>query len=126
MFHRCHLVSLFQTEAGDVTSKYHVLRDVIKNYLPLPDIPVPVESPKMTLPSIELQAKAALLSDASRRYLGTSFTQSFKPKTFEELNQFSGFVLYETELPKLKRDPSVLKIPFLNDRAIVTIDDVRF
>lgn len=93
--------------------------------MPLPDIPVPVESPKMTLPSIELQAKSALLSDASRRFLGTSFTQSFKPKTFEELNQFSGFVLYETELPKLKRDPSVLKIPFLNDRAIVTIDDVR-
>lgn len=112
------------TEAGDVTPKYQILRNVIKDYLPLPNIPVPAVSTKMQLPTVELHAKTTLLSAASRQHLGSSPIQSKKPKTFEELKQFSGFVLYETELPKDKRDPSVLTIPDLRDRAIVTVDNV--
>lgn len=42
--------------------------------------------------------------------------------TFEELNQFSGFVLYETDLPKFTRDPSNLVIEKLRDRAQVYVD----
>lgn len=111
-------------EAGDVTPKYLILRDVIKDFLPLPNISVPLKSPKMQIPAIQLQAKASLLSSTSRQFLGNKMITSAKPLTFEELNQFSGFVLYETELPELKKDPSVLTIPTLHDRAIVSIDDV--
>lgn len=112
------------SEPGDVTPKYHILRDVIKNYLPLPNVSVPLEAPKMSLPAVELKLTASLYSPAARRILGSRVIESIKPKTFEELNQFSGFVLYETKLPKLDRDPSVLTIPTLHDRAIVSVDDV--
>lgn len=43
--------------------------------------------------------------------------------TFEQLDQFSGFVLYETTLPKLTRDPSNLQVNDLRDRALIYIDD---
>lgn len=113
-------------ETGDATEKYRILRDVIKDFLPLPNISIPLKSPKMTIPTIEVHAKAALLSSVSRQILGSEVIQSEKPLTFEQINQFSGFVLYETELPKLKMDPSILTIPTLHDRAIVTIDNVNY
>lgn len=113
-------------EAGDVTPKYQILRDVIKEFLPLPNISIPMKSSKMKIPPIEVHAKTALLSSVARQFLGSQVIQSEKPLTFEQINQFSGFVLYETELPKLKMDPSVLTIPNLHDRAIVTIDNVNY
>ncbi|XP_031636226.1 beta-galactosidase-like isoform X2 [Contarinia nasturtii] len=109
-------------ETGDVTPKYEILRNVIKDFLPLPNISIPIKSPKMKIPTIEVHPKTTLLSSISRQFLGRAVITSEKPLTFEEINQFSGFVLYETELPKLKLDPSVLTIPTLHDRAIVTID----
>lgn len=111
-------------ETGDVTPKYRILQDVIKDFLPLPNISIPQKSPKMKIPTIEVHAKTTLLSAASRQILGRAVIQSEKPPTFEEINQFSGFVLYETELPKFQMDPSILTIPTLHDRAIVTIDNV--
>lgn len=111
-------------EAGDVTDKFMILRDVIKDFLPLPNISVPLKSPRMKIPSIELHPKTTLLSESARKFLGSKTVASTKPLRFEELNQFSGFVLYETNLPQLKRDPSVLAIPTLHDRAIVYIDNV--
>jgi beta-galactosidase len=42
--------------------------------------------------------------------------------TFEELDQFSGFVLYEANLPKFTRDPNNLVIEKLRDRAQIYID----
>lgn len=113
-------------ETGDVTPKYEILRDVIKEFLPLPNITIPAKSPKMKIPTIQMHAKAALLSSTARQFLGNDVIQSEKPLTFEEINQFSGFVLYETELPKLDKDPSLLTIPTLHDRAIVTIDNVIY
>lgn len=112
-------------ESGDVTPKYQILRDVIKDFLPLPNISIPLKSLKMKIPTINVHAKTALLSSESRQILGREVITSVKPLTFEELNQFSGFVLYETELPKFKLDPSILSIPTLHDRAIVTIDNVN-
>jgi len=43
--------------------------------------------------------------------------------TFEQIDQFSGFVLYETNVPKLSRDPSNLLVTGLRDRALVFIDE---
>lgn len=97
-------------EAGDVTPKYHVLRDVIKDFLPLPNITVPVKAPKMELPPIQLRPKTTLLSQTSRKILGSKMVTSPKPLKFEEINQFSGFVLYEALLPDHMLDPSVLKV----------------
>lgn len=54
--------------------------------------------------------------------MGSTPIVSEKALTFEELNQFSGFVLYETDLPKFTRDPSNLLIEKLRDRAQVYVD----
>lgn len=64
-----------------------------------------------------------IFTSAARSSLGSAPIQSGgKLLTFEELDQFSGFVLYETELPKLTRDPSNLEIQKLRDRAQIYID----
>lgn len=96
-------------ESGDPTPKYHILRDVIKDFLPLPNVTVPENAPKMDLPSIQMRAKTTLFSQSSRNTLGGKMVTSQKPLTFEELDQFSGFVLYETMLPDHMLDPSVLR-----------------
>lgn len=42
--------------------------------------------------------------------------------SFEELDQNSGFVLYECLLPKTNRDPGLLTIENLRDRAYIYVD----
>lgn len=54
--------------------------------------------------------------------LSSKTVKSSKLLTFEELDQFSGFVLYETDLPTLTRDPSNLVINEIHDRGQVFID----
>lgn len=112
-------------EAGDPTPKYASIRELIKNYLPLPNISVPERAPKMKLPPLKLTPTTTLLSPIARQKLAKTQIKSETPfVTFERIDQNSGFLLYETVLPKLKFDPSILEVPKINDRAIVLIDDV--
>jgi beta-galactosidase len=78
----------------------------------------------MTLPSINVKPLGTLLSVKGRSSLGTATTQHANAPTFEELDQNSGFVLYETTLPKFTRDPSELVINDLRDRAYIYVDEV--
>lgn len=111
-------------EAGDPTLKYYALREVIGEYLPLPNIPVPQREPKMSLGTIGIHPANILSSNISRRHMGTIPVHSRSPMTFEALNQYSGLVLYETNLPQFNRDPSRLKIDQLRDRAYIYVDKV--
>lgn len=110
-------------EAGDPTAKYYAIRDVIGEYLPLPDTPVPVALPKMALGTVNLLPMEGLLTHRGRSALGHFVRQSVHPMSFEALNQYSGFILYETKLPKLTSDPSLLEVKDLHDRATVYIDN---
>lgn len=112
------------TEAGDITPKYHLIRDVIKDFLPLPNVSVPINEPKMQPTPIQLHPKTALLSSAARTTFGSEMISSQYPITFEQMNQFAGFVLYETMLPEDMADPSILRVLVLHDRAIVCVDNV--
>lgn len=116
-----HLVNI-----GDPTPKYMMIRDAIKDYVSLPNITIPAIEPKMRISPLQLYPRTTLLSVAARRALGKTPIFSVQPVTFESLDQYSGFVLYETLLPTLKLDPSVLSVPKISDRAIVLIDDVNF
>lgn len=112
-------------ESGDITPKYLAIRDVIKDFLPLPNVTVPESrAPKMQPPPIKLHPKTTLLSSMARRHLADEAKTSQYPMKFEELDQFSGFLLYEAFLPDSMPDPSVLHIPNLHDRAIVCVDSV--
>lgn len=111
-------------ESGDPTSKFMAIRDVILQYLPDPNVTVPAPSPKMVLPEVRLAPSATLLSDIGRRTLGNAPVQSPKPLSFEALNQFSGFVLYETQITNINIDPSNLVVDKLKDRAHIFVDGV--
>ena len=109
-------------EAGDPTEKYFAIRNLISKYFPLPNIPVPEKTKKVKLPSINLKPQIGMLDSSGRTYLANYTKSSPNPMSFEALNQYSGFVLYETELPKSARDPVLLKFSDLKDRAYVFVN----
>jgi hypothetical protein len=89
----------------------------------LPAVTLPVRQPKMTLSSTTARAVGTIFSAKGREKFGVQATVKETPPTFEELNQNSGFVLYETTLPAFTRDPSELVINDLRDRAYVYVDE---
>uniref|UniRef100_A0A182Q5R7 Beta-galactosidase n=1 Tax=Anopheles farauti TaxID=69004 RepID=A0A182Q5R7_9DIPT len=110
-------------EAGDPTMKYTIFRDIIGEYLPLAVMPIPDPAPKMTLEPFALTVVDTILSERGRALLGVEASnKEGRLLTFEALNQNSGFVLYETTLPKLTRDPNRLTINGLHDRAQVYLN----
>ena len=44
------------------------------------------------------------------------------PVNFEALDQSSGFMVYESQVPGLQTDPVLLSIPGLRDRGTVFVD----
>ncbi len=111
-------------EAGDPTPKYYALREIIGEYFPLNDTPLPQKEPKMSLGAVQLHPFNILSSDLCRQRMGSTPVQSTSPMTFEALNQYSGLVLYEADLPVFVRDPSILKIDRVRDRAYIYVDQV--
>lgn len=109
---------------GAVGKKYFAIRNVIKEFFPLPDIPIPPNPTEMTLPPLKMQPMTTLFSSWSRRILSGKTVNSKIPLTFEQLLQNAGYVLYETVLPKSATIPSVLNITEFNDRAYIYVDNV--
>lgn len=116
-------------EAGDPNGlKYEKYQAAITQFFNITPIPV-AQTPKLKLQSVQLNPLGYLLSEKGRTHLGrdhfdgTSTTvSSQRPLSFEVMNQFSGFVLYETDLPILELDPTEIVVNNLHDRATVYID----
>ncbi|NOR81935.1 MAG: beta-galactosidase [Ardenticatenales bacterium] len=106
-------------EAGDPTPKYLAFRDVIGQYDPLPDLPVPAPSPKMALGSVALSESVNLIDALD--HLATP-VQRPAPTSMESLGQNYGFVLYRTHISG-PRPETELTIRGLRDRAQVFIND---
>lgn len=109
---------------GAVGQKYFAIRNVLKEFFPLPNIPIPANPPKMMLPPITMQPITTLFSSVSRRILSGKILNSQKPLTFEQIRQNVGFVLYEKVLPNSVTIPSNLSIPEFRDRAYIYVDNV--
>uniref|UniRef100_A0A1B0DPL1 Uncharacterized protein n=1 Tax=Phlebotomus papatasi TaxID=29031 RepID=A0A1B0DPL1_PHLPP len=109
-------------ECGDATAKLFAIRDTISGYFAMPNVTVPKPTPKLNYGKVYLTPRQSLLSRNTRRNLCRSPLTSRMPVSFEEIDQNSGLVLYETDLPKMRRDPSALTIEKLRDRAYVYID----
>ncbi|XP_064554133.1 beta-galactosidase [Drosophila montana] len=109
-------------EAGGVTQKYELVKQVIGEVLELPDINLN-PAKRLAYGKVELTPALELLSAEGRAALskGTPVT-SDKPKSFEELDQYSGLLLYETTLPSFDLDPTLLQVNDLRDRAHVFVD----
>jgi beta-galactosidase len=112
-------------ETGNPSEKYFIFREAILKFRGLKDedVPVPPMKTFVKYPTIQLKAIDTILSQRAKQFLATRPFKTNQLMTFEQLDQFSGFVLYETTLPKLTRDPSNLVVSDLRDRALVYIDD---
>lgn len=117
-------------EAGDPNeygSKYQKYQAVITQFFNITPV-AKTRAPKMILPSVRLNPKGYLLSEKGRSHLGKDVggsrntVSSLRPLSFEQLNQFSGFVLYETKLPILELDPTEVLVEKIHDRALVYVD----
>ena len=94
--------------------------------MPTPNVSVPEKQKKMKLPPVNLKPVVVLLSQHAREKIGMPPVNMEKPITFEQLNQYSGLVLYETNIPIFKQDPSILTVDQIKDRAMVYVDRVSF
>ena len=106
-------------EAGDPGPKFTAFRDVIAKYAPVPDEPLPVRSPRLGLPAIELPYSASLADNLD--VLGAARGMpSEHPLTMEQLGQDFGFVHYRTVLSAA--GPALLTVGDVRDRAQVFLD----
>ncbi|XP_075151363.1 beta galactosidase [Haematobia irritans] len=110
-------------EAGNITHKFELCREVIREYLNIPDVRV-IKEQSYAYGRVEMTPVLNLLSPEGRNILANgNAVVSPKPKTFEELNQFSGLVLYETNITGIDSNvPYVLTLNDLRDRALVYVD----
>ncbi|XP_040003394.1 beta-galactosidase isoform X2 [Xiphias gladius] len=113
------------TEAGDLTEKYFVIRDVIKMYHKIPEGPVPPTTPKYAYGAVEMK-KLQTISDALEELSFSGPVKSMYPQTFTELNQMVGYVLYRTILPFTCSTPTPLssQLDGVHDRAYVSVEGV--
>lgn len=117
-------------EAGDPNGlKYEKFQAAITQFFNITSITPVTRTPKLKLPSVQLSPVGYLLSEKAKTLLGrdhfngqSTTIWSLRPISFEVMNQFSGFVLYETDLPILELDPTQIVVNGLHDRALVYID----
>jgi beta-galactosidase len=103
-------------ESGNPTEKFFKFREVIEKHLPagqkLP--PVPAKNKTIAIKQIRLSAYAGLFDNLPKPVISKT------PKSFEDLDQAYGFVLYRTRLKA--NTGGWLKIKELRDYAIVYIN----
>jgi beta-galactosidase len=103
-------------EAGWVSSKYLAIRELMKKYAgySLPDIPASI--PVINIPSIQLKQSVDLFS--LKKNISPFLSDTIK--TFEDINQGSGYVLYSKKFTQPMHGQ--LEIKGLRDFAVVYIN----
>ena len=105
------------SEAGWITPKYTLLRDLLKQYEPqdykLPD--VPAAKPVIAIPAIKFNKVAPLFDNLPK----PKFADDIQP--MEQFDQGWGQILYRTTLPELK-DSTEIKITEVHDWAQVFVN----
>ena len=104
-------------EAGQTTDKYFELREMMEKYNDGKKLPaVPKEFPTISIPTVEFKQVAPLYDN-----LPTPI-ESTNTKSFEELNQGWGCVLYRTTISQNINSESVLKITEAHDYAQIFVN----
>ena len=114
------------TEAGDTTTKFHILRDTIAKYEKIPPIPIPPNTTKAAYGKVQMTKMSNLLDELPKLSapLGPVNTRL---TCMEQIGQNYGFILYQTQIPpKFAQSSVVLNISNLvRDRAIVYVGKIR-
>ncbi|XP_073823066.1 beta galactosidase isoform X2 [Musca autumnalis] len=110
-------------ESGNITKKFELIREVIRDYREIPKVDL-IEEKSFAYGRVEMSPVMNLLSPEGRQLMAKGKTRSSsKPMTFEEFDQYSGLILYETNLSGITADQSyVLTLNDLRDRALVYVD----
>ncbi|XP_065357255.1 beta-galactosidase-like isoform X2 [Calliphora vicina] len=109
-------------EPGNITKKFELVRDVIAQHFVIPKVEV-IKEQSFAYGKVDMRPVMHLLSNEGRATLGSGLGQkSLKPKTFEELDQYSGLVLYETSIEGINIESALLTVNELRDRALIYVD----
>jgi len=108
------------SECGDITEKFHAVREVIGKYTDLGPLELPAPIAKKSYGTVNMTAQAKLFASLDK--LSTS-VQSTCPEAMEQLGQNYGFIMYSTKLtgPRLE---SRLNLQEVHDRALIFVDGV--
>ena len=114
------------TEAGDTTTKFHILRETIARHEKIPSIPIPPNTTKSAYGKVQMTQMFTFL-DALPKLSPDGPVNSSFPLTMEQIGQSYGFVLYRTQIPpRFAQSSVVMNISSLvRDRAIIYIGKVR-
>lgn len=107
-------------ESGNITPKYHEVRNLLKNYLPEGETlaAIPDSIPTISIPEIKFEEIAYLFDNLPEA------KQSENIRSMEFFDQGWGSILYRTKLSASK-EPQTLKITEVHDWAQVFINGER-
>nr|WMP40581.1 beta-galactosidase [synthetic construct] len=111
------------SEAGDTTSKFIALRDIISKYLPLPHGRIPPDTNKTSYGTIHMEFVITVL-DALQYLSPNGPVNTVYPVSMEKINFYFGFILYRFVLQKEYNTSTVLSVPGIRDRAVVMVNNV--
>jgi len=106
------------SEAGELTEKYYLYRNVISKYVKVDDEILPEPIPKRAFGSLTF-SKSAPLFDALDKL--TKPIQRTCPESMEKLGQNYGFILYRNQVVGPRKE-NKLTIHDLHDRALIFLD----
>lgn len=108
------------TEAGDITKKYHLIRNVIAKYRDLPQKPIPPSVPKGSYGGAFLRKGASILD------LLPEFQRTISqyPIFMERLGLYFGFTLYRHKLKKSVVNAALVG-KVVRDRGYVFVDEEK-
>lgn len=109
-------------EPGNITKKFELVREVIAEYFDIPKVDI-IKEQTYAYGRVNMRPIMYLLSNEGRATIGNGAgVKSLIPKTFEELDQYSGLILYETNIENMDIENSLLTVNDLRDRALIYVD----
>ncbi|KAK3108466.1 hypothetical protein FSP39_008416 [Pinctada imbricata] len=112
------------SEAGDITDKYIVLRQIISKYTDIPYQPMPNNTRKAAYGKVQMEFMGTvqdLLSQLSPK----GAVKSEYPLSMEDIGQYQGFALYRHVLKgDTPSEPKSLEIKGVKDRAWIMLNKV--
>ncbi|KAJ8025197.1 Beta-galactosidase [Holothuria leucospilota] len=111
------------TESGDPTDKYFAIRDVISKHSLIPTGKDVVPVPKYAYGTIQMSLQATFY-DVLDKMAPYGPINTTYPITMEQMQQYSGFMLYRTTIPFNVITPLYLNSTAIRDRGYVMINQI--
>ena len=115
------------TEPGDITTKFHILREIIGKYEKLPPIPIPVNTTKFAYGKVQMTKMLKFFDALPNLSAPYGPVNSSFPLTMEQVGQNYGFILYQTRIPSRFAQSSITLSfnKLIRDRGIIFVGKIR-